>query len=200
VSVQGQHLLLLQILPKFWSRFQLASKQRHKCFKGACFLLYCSMKEWSVMSLTLNIFSRFWSRTQLASKQRHKCFKGARFLLYCSMKEWSVMSTSFSSLFLCSCVGIAVGERRPGFVGLRGPPRYPPWGFPWTRRGSYQLPLPVKVIFFALQRIYISFWACRAFSQNCGKDKIVPKHPSFVTHLSVSGESSRPPLFESYCF
>jgi hypothetical protein len=28
VSVQEQCLLLLRILPKFWSRFQLASKQR----------------------------------------------------------------------------------------------------------------------------------------------------------------------------
>ena len=37
VSVQGQYLLLLQILPKFWSRFQLIglkSTQRHKCLNG----------------------------------------------------------------------------------------------------------------------------------------------------------------------
>ena len=35
VSVQEQYLLLLQILPKCWSRFQLIglkSTQRHKCF------------------------------------------------------------------------------------------------------------------------------------------------------------------------
>ena len=47
VSVQEQYLLLLQILPKFWSRFQLIgfeSTQRHKCFKGARCLWYCSMK------------------------------------------------------------------------------------------------------------------------------------------------------------
>ena len=43
VSVQEQCLLLLQILPKFWSRFQLVglkSTQRHKCFKGARCLWY----------------------------------------------------------------------------------------------------------------------------------------------------------------
>jgi hypothetical protein len=44
VSVQEQYLLLLQILPKFWSRFYLASKQRHNFFWGARCLLYCSTK------------------------------------------------------------------------------------------------------------------------------------------------------------
>jgi hypothetical protein len=48
VSVQEQCLLLLRILPKFWSRFQLIglkSTQRHKCFNGARCLWYCSMKK-----------------------------------------------------------------------------------------------------------------------------------------------------------
>ena len=48
VSVQEQYLLLLQILPKFWSRFQLIglkSTQWHKYFKGAHCLWYCSMKQ-----------------------------------------------------------------------------------------------------------------------------------------------------------
>jgi hypothetical protein len=58
VSVQEQCLLLLQILPKFWSRFQLIglkSTQRHKCFKGARCLWYYLI---TVINFVLKYFFR----------------------------------------------------------------------------------------------------------------------------------------------
>ena len=71
-SVEEQYLLLLQI---FQARFQLNNRQRRKWFKGARFLLNCSMKEWPVISLILKIFPKFWSRFQFTSKKRRKCLK-----------------------------------------------------------------------------------------------------------------------------
>jgi hypothetical protein len=43
-GIIGDEFDLIKIFPNFWSRFQLASKQWHKCFKGCSFsVVHCSI-------------------------------------------------------------------------------------------------------------------------------------------------------------